>query len=84
MHGKELTQALNKLAVEIAKREGKKSQVNIANIKELLKVICTMAAEESHATRDVSWTWMVLSAYTDAIETKIIHANRNKKVGFKS
>jgi hypothetical protein len=38
---------LNKLASLIAKREGKKSQVHIGNIREILKIICTMEVENA-------------------------------------
>ena len=36
----------NKLASEIARREGKKSQVAIGNIREILKILETILAEE--------------------------------------
>ncbi len=38
---------LNKLASEIAKREGKKSQARIGDIREILKIIVEMDAEMS-------------------------------------
>lgn len=36
---------LNKLASAIAKIEGKKSQARIGDIREILKIICTLDAE---------------------------------------
>lgn len=38
---------IQKLASEIAKREGKKSQARIGDIREILKILCTIDAEEA-------------------------------------
>lgn len=41
---------LTKLAAEIAKREGKKSEVAIGNIREVIKVLTDIMAEEMAET----------------------------------
>jgi len=38
---------LNELAIQISKFEGKKKQVNIAQIKEIIKVLCGILASIS-------------------------------------
>lgn len=40
---------LNELAVEISRREGKKIQVNIAQIKEIVRCLHDILVEESEA-----------------------------------
>lgn len=37
---------MNRLASKIAKREGKKSQVKIGDIREMLRILCEIAGEE--------------------------------------
>lgn len=38
---------LNELAVEVTKREGKKVELSISQIKEVLKIICDLMFEDS-------------------------------------
>lgn len=73
---REVARQVHKLAVDITIREGKKNQVNIANVKEILKVLCTMMAEESFHLKDVSPTYRTLDAYVEDIEAKLAHIDR--------
>jgi len=36
---------LNQLSVEVARREGKKSQVSIGNIREILRILCDIDSD---------------------------------------
>ena len=44
---------LNKLASVVAKREGKKSQVAIGNIREILKILAALEYEHYHDDKEL-------------------------------
>lgn len=55
---------LNNLAKEISKREGKKRQVDITQIKEILSHLCDILAEEDYETgRSRIYTKMLSTGY---------------------
>ena len=60
---------IKKLASAIAKREGKKVQVSIGNIREILAIICDLAAEEFEAGKIETGT---LNALTDEANKRIL------------
>ncbi len=71
---------LNNLAVEICRREGKKKQVNIAQVKEILKVLIEILSEEvTYDTRE--GFYLPIGSTLEKIEDKILeaYAKRQKK-----
>lgn len=62
---------VNKIASMIAKREGKKSQVAIGDIREILKILCTIEAEDIIADPNGDSIFGVLTNYSESIAEKL-------------
>lgn len=60
----------NQLAILISKREGKKHEASIGDIKEILKIIATMAAEHTGPEEELC-PIMCLSEYSHKIREKM-------------
>jgi hypothetical protein len=59
---------IQKLASAIAKREGKKSQARIGEVREILKIICTMELEAFDSDGEIEF---VLPVFHEYVQTKI-------------
>lgn len=71
---------LQKLASAIAKREGKKSQARIGDIREILKIICTLDAEAGLATENqMSGPIVALIKSSEKIEERLAKRKVKKK-----
>jgi hypothetical protein len=71
---------LNKLASAIAKREGKRSQARIGDIREILKLIAVMSAEDTEANGSDNSN-CPLEALTNACNRELDKLRKRKSRG---
>lgn len=69
---------IQKLASDIAKREGKKSEARIGDIREILKIICTLDAESLLANKDQDGPLACLAYFSDKIADKLFKEQKDE------
>lgn len=62
---------IQKLASEIAKREGKKSQARIGDIREIIKTLCTLEAEMITSGSDAVGPLDVIAEQSSKVAEKL-------------
>jgi len=70
---------IQKLASELAKREGKKSQTRVGDIRELLKLVCTIEAELMVSGNAAPGPVEVLTEHVNKIAEKLYRKSSTKK-----
>lgn len=69
--------SIRKLASEVARREGKKSQARIGDIREIIKILCEMEAEDMIANPTLGS--YVVGAIAERAKVLVERAKRKRK-----
>lgn len=77
---KRLKQRLNRLVSQVAKHEGKKSQVTAGNIREVLRVLATIEAKDFLKDKwSTKGPCCTLAMYSDYVRLNMNKTNKTKR-----